>query len=193
MIITSMIFVNRKITSFYPFLLFVYNNPCNLYQMARICARKVTDMSISSRFSVGIHILSLLELNKENVNSSEWIAKSVNTNSVVIRKIMGMLKNAGLVNVRPGVAGAELAKELSAITLLDVYKAVNVVQENELFSIHGNPNPECPVGKNIQEAVMPIFTAAQLALEKSLGNVTIEDVVKDIKQKAETESTNTTC
>jgi DNA-binding IscR family transcriptional regulator len=66
---------------------------------------------------------------------------------------------------------------------LDVYKAVNVVQDKELFSVHDNPNPECPVGRNIQNTIEPLFTAAQLAMEKVLGNVTLEDVVKDIANK----------
>ncbi|XJZ27530.1 Rrf2 family transcriptional regulator [Bacillota bacterium Lsc_1132] len=145
-------------------------------------------MPISSRFAVGIHILALIAINKGGVSSSEFIAGSVNTNPAVIRKIIGMLKNAGLVNVRPGIAGAELAKALSDITLLDVYKAVNVVQDKELFSIHEKPNPDCPVGRNIQNAIEPLFSAAQLALEKALGNVTIEDVVKDIFEKEKVNS-----
>lgn len=140
-------------------------------------------MSISSRFSVGIHILALIEMNKSGISTSEFLAGSVNTNPAVIRKIMGMLKTAGLVNVRPGIAGAELAKELSEITLFDVYKAVNVVQENELFTVHDNPNPECPVGRNIQNTIEPLFTSAQLAMEKVLKSLTLEDVVKDIATK----------
>lgn len=140
-------------------------------------------MSISSRFSVGIHILALIEINKSGISTSEFLAGSVNTNPAVIRKIMGMLKTAGLVNVRPGIAGAELAKELSDITLFDVYKAVNVVQEKELFSVHDNPNPECPVGRNIQNTIEPLFATAQLAMEKVLKSLTLEDVVKDIATK----------
>ena len=140
-------------------------------------------MSISSRFSVGIHILALIEINKSGISTSEFLAGSVNTNPAVIRKIMGMLKNAGLVKVRPGVAGAQLAKGLSDITLFDVYKAVNVVQEKELFNVHDNPNPECPVGRNIQNTIEPLFTAAQLAMEKVLRSLTLEDVVKDIATK----------
>jgi DNA-binding IscR family transcriptional regulator len=58
-----------------------------------------------------------------------------------------------------------------------------VVQEKELFSIHDNPNPQCPVGRNIQNTIIPLFEIAQTALEKALGNVTIEDVVKDIIEK----------
>lgn len=147
-------------------------------------------MSISSRFSVGIHILTLIEMNKEGVNTSEFLAGSVNTNPAVIRKIMGMLKAANLVNVRPGIAGATLQKELSEITLLDVYKAVNVVQEKELFSIHENPNPNCTVGSNIQETIIPLLEIAQNALEKALGTITIEDVVKGILEKEEANKRN---
>ncbi|WEG11884.1 Rrf2 family transcriptional regulator [Pullulanibacillus sp. KACC 23026] len=140
-------------------------------------------MSISSRFAVGVHILTLIEFNKEGISSSEYLAESVNTNPALIRKITGMLKKAELVNVQPGIAGAKLAKNLSDITLLDVYKAVDVVQDQELFSIHEHPNPNCPVGRNIQETILPVLTHAQLALEKVLGNVTIEDIVEGIKEK----------
>lgn len=140
-------------------------------------------MSISSRFAVGIHILALIDLNKETASSSEFIAGSVNTNAAVIRKIMGMLKKAGLIEVQPGVAGAKLTRELSEITLFDIYKAVNVVEENELFSIHDQPHPECVVGKNIQSTIEPIFIAAQSAMEKVLQNLTLEDIVKDIEAK----------
>lgn len=141
-------------------------------------------MSISSRFSVGIHILTLIGLDKDGTQSSENIAGSVNTNPVVIRKIMGMLKNAELIKVRPGVAGAQLAKDLSEITLLDVYKAVNVVHEKELFSVHENPNPTCFVGRNIQSTIIPILSNAQRALEKELENVTLKDIISDIQEKA---------
>lgn len=140
-------------------------------------------MSISSRFTVGVHILTLIELNKDGISSSEFLAGSVNTNPSLIRKIMGMLKKAGLIEVQPGIAGAKLAKEPAIITLLDVYKAVDVVKEKELFSLHDNPHPDCPVGRNIQDSITPILSAAQFALEKVLGNVTIEEVVRDIIEK----------
>lgn len=140
-------------------------------------------MSISSRFTVGVHILALIELNKDGISSSEFLAGSVNTNPSLIRKIMGMLKKAGLLEVQPGVAGAKLAQEPGNISLLDVYKAVDVVKEKELFSFHENPQPDCPVGRNIQDSITPILSAAQFALEKVLANVTIEDVVKDILDK----------
>ncbi|APZ50160.1 transcriptional regulator [Jeotgalibaca sp. PTS2502] len=137
-------------------------------------------MSISSRFSVGIHILTLIELNKDDISSSERLAKSVNTNPAMIRKIMGMLKKAHLISVRPGVAGAKLVKGLAEISLLDVYKAVHVVNDNELFSIHDNPNPNCIVGRNIQETIDPIFISAQRALEQVLETTTLDQIIDDV-------------
>ncbi|MEC0373619.1 Rrf2 family transcriptional regulator [Paenibacillus chibensis] len=138
-------------------------------------------MSISSRFSVAIHILCLLAINKDKAtNTSEHLAGSVNTNPVVIRKVMSMLKGAGLVNVRAGVPGSELAKGLSEITLLDVYKAVNVVAENDLFNSHEHPNPDCIVGRNIQQSLNKQFSTAQKAMEHSLEIVTLAEVVQDI-------------
>lgn len=137
-------------------------------------------MTISSRFSVAIHILSLLEINKDGISTSEYISGSVNTNPVVIRRIMGMLNKAGLVEVRTGVAGAKLSRQLDQITLLDVYRAVHVVEEDGLFAVHDHPNPDCPVGKNIQSAIEPIFSSAQKAMENTLAAVTLQDVVDDI-------------
>ncbi|MEH7381842.1 Rrf2 family transcriptional regulator [Bacillus sp. JJ1533] len=140
-------------------------------------------MSISSRFSVGIHILSLIHLTKEDECSSGFLASSVNTNPVVIRKIMGMLKKANLIKVHPGVAGAKLAKRPTEITMLDIYKAVDVVKDGELFSVHDSPNPDCTVGRNIQNTIEPLFAQAQFAMEKVLASVTLEDIVDGIYEK----------
>ncbi|MDQ0193036.1 Rrf2 family transcriptional regulator [Paenibacillus wynnii] len=137
-------------------------------------------MNISTRFAVAIHILTLLDQNKEGKSTSEWIAGSVNTNPVVIRRITGMLKEAGLVNVRPGVAGAKLARSSAEITLLQIYKAVHAVEEDSLFSVHEHPNPSCPVGKNIAGAILPVFSLAQKAMEHVLHEVTLEQIVNEI-------------
>lgn len=137
-------------------------------------------MAISSRFSVAVHILSLLEISKNERLTSEFIASSVNTNSVVVRRIMGMLNKAGIITTSPGVAGALISRPISQITLLDVYLAVEADHQDPLFSIHNKPNPNCLVGKNIQYTLEQRFTQAQRAMENELANVTIEEVVSDI-------------
>jgi Rrf2 family protein len=137
-------------------------------------------MKISSRFSVAVHILSILSMEKDNLCTSEWIAGSVNTNPVVIRRVTGMLKKAGLVNVNLGSGGAYLLKPMENITLLDIYKAVDVVETGQLFQIHENPNPKCPIGANIQFVLEIILLKAQGAMEDVLRNVTMKDIVEGL-------------
>jgi Rrf2 family protein len=143
-------------------------------------------MQISSRFSVAVHVLSLLALQQEGDEplTSEYIAGSVNTNPVVIRRILGQLKKAGLVEVRQGMAGAYLSRPAAALSLLEVYRAVEVVEENQLFSVHEKPNPACLVGRNIQSALHSTLQQAQTALEQVLAGVTLEQVTADIVAKA---------
>ncbi|MGQ7277774.1 Rrf2 family transcriptional regulator [Brevibacillus thermoruber] len=131
---------------------------------------------ISTRFSIAVHTLSLIAVSPNDC-TGDFIAGSVNTNPVVIRRIMGMLKKAGLVDVRPGVGGASLLKAPSQITLLDIYRAVNVTEENQLFRIHENPNIRCPVGRNIEQVLQAELRDAQSAMEQRLAQTTLADLI----------------
>jgi DNA-binding IscR family transcriptional regulator len=142
-------------------------------------------MKISSRFTVAVHILSLIYITKDNSCTSEWIAGSVNTNPVVIRRIIGMLKNAGLLDVHPGVGGAYILKDLAQITLLDIYNAVEVVEEDGLFQLHQEPNPNCPVGANIHSVLELVLSRAQDAMEQILADITIKDIIDSLINKIE--------
>ncbi|OPJ64008.1 Rrf2 family transcriptional regulator [Clostridium oryzae] len=103
-------------------------------------------MKISSRFTMAVHIMALISMGGVVVCTSEWIAKSVNTNAVVIRRIVSKLRAAGFIGTKAGTGGYYLTRELDQITLLDVYKAVAVVEEGELFNFHEDPNLKCQVG-----------------------------------------------
>lgn len=140
-------------------------------------------MKISSRFTVAVHILSLITLDRSVVCTSEWIAESVNTNPVVIRRVMGKLKKAGIIDIRRGLGGATLKKPLQELTLLDVYQAVEVVETGELFQMHENPNPDCPVGANIQGVLELILFRAQEAMETVLKEITMEELVQVLNKK----------
>jgi Rrf2 family protein len=140
-------------------------------------------MKISSRFTIAVHILSLITIERSTRCTSEYIAESVNTNPVIIRKVMGKLKNAGMIAIHRGLGGAELLKPLEQITLLDIYRAVEVVEEGELFQIHNDPNPNCAVGANIQGVLELILFKAQDAMENILDEVTMEELVKVLNQK----------
>lgn len=142
-------------------------------------------MKISSRFSVAVHILSIVSMEKDKLCTSEWIAGSVNTNPVIIRRVTGMLKKAGLVSVNAGSGGAYLLKPIEDITLLNIYKAVDVVEEGQLFQIHEEPNPKCPIGANIQFVLEVILLKAQGAMEEVLNNVTMKDIIEGLLKRIE--------
>ena len=131
---------------------------------------------ISSRVAVAVHVLAYMAWKRSEAVTSERIAASVNTNPVVVRRIVGALRNAGMVNVQPGVGGgATLAREPEEITLLDVYRAVE--DGDELFSLHpSEPSRSCNVGVHIRDVLRPIFCRAHRAMESVLAEVTIADV-----------------
>lgn len=141
-------------------------------------------MQISSRFTVAIHILSALEIANDKACTSEVIATSIQNNPVVVRRIIGMLKKAGLVDVNIGCGGTYLLKNVEDITLFDVYKAVDVVEDKKLFQIHENTNQECIIGANIQDVLMLMLPKAQLAMEEVLKSYTIANVVTNILEKS---------
>ncbi len=135
---------------------------------------------ISTRFSIAVHTLSLIAVSPKDC-TGDFIARSVNTNPVVIRRIMGMLKKAGLVDVRPGVGGATLLKDSDRTTLLDVYRAVNATEENQLFRIHDNPNFDCPVGRNIEQVLQAELRDAQSVMEQRLAQTTLDQLIEKFK------------
>lgn len=137
----------------------------------------------SSRFAVAVHVLSLLAWKRDEPLSSEFIAGSVNTNPVVIRRLIGLLRLAGLVSTQPGRGGGFLlAADPKTTTLLDIYKAM---EERELISLHEGPNPKCPIGRHITEVLEEHTAAAERAMQAYLGKVTLEEVVERVVAAAE--------
>ena len=108
-------------------------------------------MRSNTRFTVAIHMLALIELNKTQPSTSDLMALSVGTNPVVIRQLMTALKKAGLIESQVGVPGSRLAKPQEEITLLDIYRAVQKRSNACLFDFHPTPNPMCPIGRNIED------------------------------------------
>lgn len=140
-------------------------------------------MQISSRFTIAVHVLICIETFKEDYKvTSDFLASSVNVNPVVIRRLLQQLKKAGIVSVVRGSGGTNIEKPLDELTLLDVYHAVDCVEEGELFHFHENPSPLCPVGKNIHGILDGRLEKIQNAMEKEMKSVTIQDVMKDAKK-----------
>ncbi len=140
-------------------------------------------MQISSRFTIAVHMLLCMEMFKDTHKvTSDFLASSVHANPVVMRKLLQQLKKAGLVRVTRGTGGAEAAKPLTDITLLDIYHAVECVETGALFHFHENPNPHCPVGRNIHAVLDGRLAAIQQAMENQLRSVTMQELFLDAQR-----------
>ena len=125
----------------------------------------------------------MISKSKESLRSKA-LATSVGTNASYIRKVIALLKNAGLIQSQQGKTGYQLSKSPKDITLLEIYFATQEVSHISLFPVHQNSNPDCPVGKHIQGAVSPLFTSAEAQLEKELAQQTLENVIDNLYQQA---------
>lgn len=139
-------------------------------------------MNVSTRFTVALHILTLLASKPGEALTSEYIAGSVNTNPVVVRRLMKALRERGWVSSQPGNGGGwELAANPDKLTLADVRRVVN---EGSPFSMHNQqPNPLCPVGRNIQGALGRVYDRAESAMEDELSRTTIKSLLRSVQTK----------
>ena len=141
-------------------------------------------MQISSRFTIALHILTCIEEFKNDYKiTSDFLSSSINVNPVVIRRILQKLKSAGIITVARGNVGSmEINKDLKDITFYDAYKAVDCVDDEGLFHFHENPNPLCPVGRNIHNVLDKRLDAIQQAMENEMKKSTLADVINETSQ-----------
>ena len=139
-------------------------------------------MQISSRFTVALHIFTCMDTFKDDYKiTSDFLAGSINTNPVIIRKILTQLKNAGLITVARGTGGISPTRPLKEITFYDVYEAIEPVENGDLFNFHASPNLKCPVGRNIHALLDDKLKGIQLAMENEMKKYTIDDLRSGIK------------
>ncbi len=137
-------------------------------------------MTRSSRFAVGVHVLTLLAHEERRALTSDYIAGSVNTNPVHIRRILGLLLEARLVRTTEGAGGGTaLAVSASKITLAQVFRAV---EQGGWFALPPHdPNPLCPVGRCVQTILHDHLKGFEAVIEQAMGKVTIADMLKEVK------------
>lgn len=136
-------------------------------------------MQFSSRLPIAVHILlAIVEFEGKEKTTSTFLAGSVNVNPVIIRNTLGQLKTAGLVKVKSGEGGASIAKDPKDISLMEVFDAVE--KDEALFHFHENPNPECPVGKNVHAVLDSRLLSIQEAMREKMKSITLQDLIDDM-------------
>lgn len=138
-------------------------------------------MRYSSRLTIAIHILLYIATYEtEEKITSEVLSDTTGIISVNIRKILGQLKNAGFIQVKSGVGGTYLNRNLSEITLLDVFLAVEETEQG-LFRQHENPNTNCPVGRNIETVFENRLESIERTMLLEMKNIRLSDMHNELQ------------
>ncbi|PKF73584.1 Rrf2 family transcriptional regulator [Chryseobacterium sp. PMSZPI] len=128
----------------------------------------------NTRFATAIHIMTLLAKSPQEWLTSEWIAGSINVNPVIVRKEIGVLRAAGLIASRQGKeGGSQLAKNAETITISEIYKAVKNTEV--LGKKNQNPNPDCSVGKEINNHLNTLFEETDQLVVNFLGDKSLQE------------------
>ena len=138
---------------------------------------------MDTKFSVALHILTMISESKDRL-SSQTLAESVGTNASYIRKVIALLKNAGLIVSQQGKIGYTLTKEAPEISLLEIYYATQEINQIKLFQVHQHANQGCPVGKYIEKAIHPVFDDLEEEMANQLKEHSLADVVTNLYQVA---------
>jgi DNA-binding IscR family transcriptional regulator len=141
---------------------------------------------MNSRFSIAIHILTLLASMPGERVTSELIAGSVGTNPVVIRRQLALLRTAKLVESKGARGGGwVLARKPEAIKLSHVREALG---EEAGFRMHRNePSPNCVVGQYVRQALEDVYEDAEKAVMRALQARTIQDLLIAVNRRSKKE------
>jgi Rrf2 family protein len=135
---------------------------------------------MNARFQIAIHILTLLDYEQGTLVSSDYIAGSLNTNPALVRKEISNLRNHGLIESKEGKGGGyTLGKPATQITLADVFKTLNV--ESVLGTSKNKPNPDCPIGRQIDREIGKLYNGIDATVLASLSNVTLAQFTQQFK------------
>lgn len=134
----------------------------------------------NTRFATAIHIMTLLAKNPQEWLTSEWLAGSINMNPVMVRKEIGVLKDAGLIISRQGKeGGSQLSRKADSIMISEIYSAVKNTEV--LGKKNQNPNPVCPVGREINDHLNTLFDETDKLVMNFLGNKSLKEFTSQFK------------
>ena len=132
---------------------------------------------------MAVHVLTVLAYKEGDRVTSTFLAGSVNTNPVIIRRLLLALQRAKLVETCKGAgSGSRLSRAPGRINLAEIYRSV---EDCEPFGTPAKkPNAACPVGYCMREALEKIFASAHAALERDLEKTTLAGLIETVKASA---------
>lgn len=148
---------------------------CNRYCYVIAELGEKTHMKRNSRLSLALHTLSHMAGEPDRVRTSADIAEHAGTNPVVVRRVLGKLREAGLLSSEKGHAGGwRLAKAADGITLADVYLALD---ERLVSGAGTDAEPSlCRVETGLQRRIAEVLDDVEASLVERLRETSITDV-----------------
>ena len=137
-------------------------------------------MRTSCRFAMAVHVLAVLAYREGDRVTSASLAGSINTNPVIVRRLLLALQDAKLIDTCKGAgAGSRLNFSPKRINMAQIYRAVEPAEP--FTAPPRKPNADCPVGHCMRQELEKIFTSAENALERDLEKTTLADVINAVK------------
>ncbi|MVM36673.1 transcriptional regulator [Spirosoma sp. HMF3257] len=127
------------------------------------------------------HIVSFVNYAENGIKrvTSDEIAGILSTNPVIIRRLLGQLKEADLViSLRGKTGGYQLTRAAADISLLDIFLAVEGDKVDFFALAHRDNRSACsPIATSIQQTLHPIFAHSLDALKQDLSQYSIAEVL----------------
>ena len=151
--------------------------------MTLIKVRQGEKMPYSTRLATSVHILlAIHHFEDEAKVTSTFLAKSIQTNPVIVRNILGKLQKSGLVRVEAGVGGAHLTKDPKELTFWDIFQAVED-KDKPIFKANDDSNSACPVGRLVNSVLQPRIEDIQAHFQSSLKEINLASLIEDMDQE----------
>lgn len=140
-------------------------------------------MRISVKCSSAVHVLLMITaLQGQKKVTSTFLASSVGCNPVEVRKLLGGLKKAGIIEIARGTGGAALRKPPESITLLDIYSAVDAASLDELIGVHAHAAEQCPFGRNISQLLSGPYAEIGEAIRGKMASITLAQLMAKLEE-----------
>ena len=137
---------------------------------------------VNQQFTFAVHIMTVLAFSPGEVIGSQILAASVNTNPVVVRRLLQALRRAGLIETFTGKhGGARLRKKPREVSLMDVYDAVEprpVIPVNERKAFR-----RCHVSCNMKSIMSRVAEGTEDAVRNHLRGITLAELVRGLHSR----------